>query len=297
MRGVSRRWSKNGRRYFELQLSDRTGVINAIVGDATAASSDLLKAGTFLSIAGRVELFQSGLRIKIHRLLPVDEALIEPRDFIVSSYRDPREMEGFIDYFMSEVYDRDYSLLLSSIFGNKNFFRSFMLAPGDIKSHHAYLGGLAEHTISVATLCQHACVQHQRLNTDLVLTAALLHDIGKIKEFTIRGHIKKSREGVLLGHVLLGQRMIEEGLSGLSFPKEKEVSLLHAVVSHHGELEWGAAKRPQSAEALLLHHVDNLDAKVKGFLEVVDGKGEISWSKMQNYFRRPLDEPMAADKG
>lgn len=213
------------------------------------------------------------------------------------SYRDTDELLGYVEYFIAEIRDQDYSHLLKSFFGEPDFRRRFCLAPGDLRTHHAYLGGLIEHTVSVATLCQHVCVQHPRLDPDLLVSAALLHDIGKVHQYTWTSRIEYSREGILLGHVIMGQEMIHERISRLGgFPQEKETRLLHALISHHGELEWGAPKRPQSAEALVLHHIDNLDARVKGFLEVVTGSGEVSWPELTNYFRRPLDDPRAADK-
>ncbi len=213
------------------------------------------------------------------------------------SYRSSAEMADFLRYFLTEVYDPDFKALLEAFFLRQEFMERFALAPGHVNSHHAYLGGLLEHTLSVATLCQHVAVQYPRLNGGLLVTAALLHDIGKTEEICYGETIGTSHQGELLGHILLGQKMIEERVGGLPrvFPRSKELELIHAVISHHGELEWGAFKRPQSAEALVLHHIDNLDARVKGFFEVVAGKGKVSWPELQNYFRRPLDRPEAAD--
>ncbi len=214
------------------------------------------------------------------------------------AYRSGAEMAGFLSYFLTEVYDRDYSALLDEFFLQEEFMEKFVLAPGHVSSHHAYLGGLLEHTLSVATLCQHVAVQHSRLDSDLLVTAALLHDIGKVEEICCEERIRTSRRGELLGHILIGERMIERKIAALprGFPREKELKLIHAVISHHGELEWGAPKRPLNAESLVLHHVDNLDARVKGFFEVVAGRGRVSWPELENYFRRPLDLPKAADR-
>jgi 3'-5' exoribonuclease len=256
-----------------------------------------LTPDSFIRVSGTVESYRNLLQLNIRSASPVGLADLDQNDFVPGSYRNIVEICGYLDYFVSEIFDPDYSGLLDSFFGNKEFMERFSRAPGDARSHHAYLGGLLEHTVSVATLCQHVTVQHPRLNGDLLITAALLHDIGKVEEFQFDGRIRYSREGELLGHVLLGQRLVEDHIRKIGdFPRDKELELLHAIISHHGELEWGAPKRPRSAEALVLHHIDNLDAKVKGFLEVVDGSGDIGWPELQNLFRRPLDEPKAADR-
>lgn len=297
LREISSRTTKTGEPYLALKLSDRTGVIDARMWNTGQESLSLLAAGAFLHISGAVESYRNRPQIRVESAEPVDAAAVDNKDFIPSSYRDSDEVRGFLEFFLTEVCDTDYSRLLGAFFGDREFLERFLLAPGDTRTHHAYLGGLAEHTVSVATLCQHVSVQHPRLNADLLITSALLHDIGKVEELTFVGSIGLSQEGRLLGHVLLGQRMIEARIRELGgFPREKELILLHALISHHGELEWGAPKRPQSAEALVLHHIDNLDAKVKGFLEVIEGRGQVPWAEMQNFFRRPLDEPMAADR-
>lgn len=297
LRDVSQRLARSGEPFLAVKLTDRSGSIDGRAwGEDARRLEGGVRAGSYCRCEGSVVSFRGGLQVNIRQAVAFDKGAVEPADFLPSSYRDRDELTGFLQYFVTEVYDPDYRSLLESFFGDGGLLEQFRQAPGDARTHHAYLGGLLEHTVSVATLCQHVTVQHPRINGDLLITAALLHDIGKVQEFEYDGAISLSRKGRLLGHVLLGQRMIEERIRGLGdFPPEKELELIHALISHHGELEWGAPKRPQSAEALVLHHVDNLDAKVKGFLEVVEGSGEVSWPQMQNLFRRPLDMPRAAD--
>ncbi|MHB1389727.1 MAG: 3'-5' exoribonuclease YhaM family protein [Thermoleophilia bacterium] len=289
--------TRAGEPYLALKLSDRSGQIDARVWEPAAELAAELKPGTYVRVSGKVESFRGRPQIRTMAVETVPVDAVNHHDFLPSSYRDMDELAGYLEYFITEIYDPDFSQLVKSFFKDQEFMLRFRQAPGDARSHHAYLGGLLEHTVSVATLCQHVTVQHPRLDADLLLTAALLHDIGKVSEYTYEGRIGYSKEGRLLGHVLIGQRMIEEKVRHMEgFPRDKELMLLHALISHHGELEWGAPKKPQSAEALVLHHIDNLDARVKGFLEIVVGRGEMSWPQMQNFFRRPLDEPMAADR-
>lgn len=289
--------ARTGKSFLALRVSDRTGVMEARVWEAAEAMSQRLEPDSFIRARGRIEEYRQRPQLVITGADPVGSSGLDQRDFLPGSYRDREELAGYLRYFLTEVFDPDFSRLLESFFGDEPFLERFSRAPGDARAHHAYLGGLIEHTVSVATLCQHTTVQHPRLNGDLLITAALLHDVGKVDEFLCDGRIRYSREGRLLGHVLIGQRLVEDRIRSFGdFPREKELDLIHAMISHHGELEWGAPKRPQSAEALVLHHIDNLDAKVKGFLEVVEGRGDVSWPELQNLFRRPLDEPQAADR-
>lgn len=286
-----------GREFLTLGLSDRSGTIKATVWEGIEALGPWLAPDCFVRVRGNIVRYRQRLQLDIKSLEPAQAETVDQRDFLPASYRNIEELQGYLEYFLTEVFDPDYSHLLKSFFTDEAFLRRFVQAPGDAASHHAYLGGLIEHTISVATLCQHVVLQHPRLNSDLLITAALLHDVGKVDEFLYEGRVRYSREGRLLGHVLISHRLIEDKIRALEdFPRGKQLELLHAIISHHGELEWGAPKRPQSAEALVLHHVDNLDAKVKGFLEVVEGRGEVSWPELQNLFRRPLDQPLAADR-
>ncbi|MHB0866901.1 MAG: 3'-5' exoribonuclease YhaM family protein [Thermoleophilia bacterium] len=297
LREASPRQTRAGEPYLALKLSDRSGQIDARVWESAAEVASQIKPDTYVRVSGKVESYRGRPQIRALTVAHVPVDAVNQHDFLPSSYRDMDELAGYLDYFMTEIYDPDFSQLLNSFFSDQEFMQRFRQAPGDVRSHHAYLGGLLEHTVSVATLCQHVTVQHPRLDADLLLTAALLHDIGKVSEYTYQGCIGYSKEGRLLGHVLIGQRMIEDKVREIEgFPRDKELMLLHALISHHGELEWGAPKKPQSAEALVLHHIDNLDARVKGFLEIVAGRGEMSWPEMQNFFRRPLDEPKAADR-
>lgn len=298
LRKVWLRVARSGREYLALSLSDNSGVVDGRAwGEEGQELGKWLSGGTYVRIEGVVTSFRGRLQVIVNQAAPIENAAVDPADFLPVSYRDIDEMIGFLQYFITDVYDSDYRSLLESFFDDAGFLQQLRRAPGDVRTHHAYLGGLLEHTVSVATLCQHVTVQHPRINGDLLMTAALLHDIGKVREFEYVGAISHSREGRMIGHVLVGQRMIEEKINSLGgFPREKELQLMHVLISHHGELEWGAPKRPQNVEALVLHHIDNLDAKVKGFLEVVEGLGEVSWPEMQNLFRRPLDMPLAADR-
>jgi len=177
------------------------------------------------------------------------------------------ELDGFLEHLSREVYDPDHRRLLDSLLADGDFREALRRAPCTRGRHHAYLGGLIEHTVAVATLALEACALHPRLDSDLLVTAAVLHDVGKIREFDLGAEIALSDEGALLGHLTLGQQMISERVAALgSFPADKLLALLHCVLGHHGP-DGLPGKRFRSAEALALYRLNALDAAVKGALE------------------------------
>jgi 3'-5' exoribonuclease len=174
------------------------------------------------------------------------------------------ELDGFLEHLAGEVYDRGYRELLESLLADRVFRQAFRRAPATRVGHHAYLGGLLEHTVAVATLAHEVCQLHPRLNSDLLLTATLVHDLGRTREFTYGAEIGVTDEGRLLGHLMIGQRMLDERARSLD--EERRLALLHCVLCHHGP---GSAPggRFGSAEAIALYRINGLDASVKAVLE------------------------------
>ncbi|NLV72992.1 MAG: HD domain-containing protein [Actinobacteria bacterium] len=288
------RQTKAGKPFFKLRLGDRTGTVDCTVWE-TAAMDSAIKVGDLVLVAARVSEYQNRPQLEASKISAAPPGSAEPRDFLPCTYRDIDELKGFLRFHVDSVRDRDYAALLEVIFGDADFYEVFTTAPAAKLYHHAYLGGLMEHTVAVADLCDFVGQQYGRVNRDLLMTAALLHDVGKTAELTFETGIDFTDAGRLLGHVIQGVTLVSEKAKGLStFPDAKLQELLHCIVSHHGELEWGSPKRPKTIEALILHHVDNLDAKVKGFLEIVEGSRDASWTDLRNLFRRPLHMPRAA---
>jgi 3'-5' exoribonuclease len=291
--GKETRSTKAGKPFFRLKLSDRTGTVDCMVWE-TDAMDPAVKPGDLVSVAGRVSEYQGKPQLEATKISLAPPGTANPRDFLPATYRDVEELKGFLRFHIDSVHDRDFSALLELIFGESAFFEIFATAPAAKLYHHAYLGGLLEHTVAVAEICDFVGQQYGRLDRDLLMTAALLHDVGKTLELTFETTIDFTDSGRFLGHVIQGVTFISDRVAKLpSFPEAKLQQLLHCVVSHHGELEWGSPKRPKTIEALILHHVDNLDAKVKGFLEIVEGSREAPWTDLRNLFRRPLHVPRA----
>jgi 3'-5' exoribonuclease len=174
-----------------------------------------------------------------------------------------------------------------------------MACPGSQSYHHAYLGGLLEHTVAVATLCRAIAGNYPGVDADLLVSAALLHDVGKCDELCFDTSIEYTDQGRLLGHVVLGVQRVRDAVqrTRARVAPQRLMLLEHAMLSHHGELEWGSPKRPSTAEALLLHHADNLDAKAAGFTALLAAAGRVdeSWTDAGNLFRRPLWAPCSAE--
>jgi len=287
------RTTKAGKPFFKLRLSDRTGSVDCMVWE-TEAMDPVVQAGDLVSVDARVSEYQGRRQLEAARIAPAPPGAANPRDFLPSTYRDVEELKGFLRFHIDSVHDQDHGALLEVIFGDRDFFEVFATAPAAKLNHHAYLGGLLEHTVAVTEMCDFVGQQYGRIDRDLLLTASLLHDVGKTQELAFDTAIDFTDSGRFLGHVIQGVVFIAEKAARLrQFPEGKLQQLLHCVVSHHGELEWGSPKRPKTIEALILHHVDNLDAKVKGFLEIVEGSRDAPWTDLRNLFRRPLHVPRA----
>jgi len=259
--------ARNGSAYLAVELRDRTG---AIPGRAFR-DADFLAAqferGDLVTVSGRVERFRDELQVELKTIKRAQEDASDPAEFLPVAYRDMEELDGFLEHLSREVYDADYRRLLDSFLADDAFRVEFRRAPCTRSGHHSYLGGLIEHTVAVGTLAFETCTLHPRLNSDLLLCAALLHDVGKTLEFDLRAEIALSAAGALLGHVALGQQLVSERASRLAdFPEAKLHALSHCILAHHGA-DALPGRRFRSAEALALYRLNALDAGVKGALE------------------------------
>ncbi|HWI71321.1 MAG TPA: HD domain-containing protein [Baekduia sp.] len=257
--------SRAGTPYLALELRDRTGAIPARVfrdADVAAARFD---RGDLVRVSGRVERFREELQLDVRTITRAGAGEADPAAFLPVAYRDLDELDGFFEHLAGEVHDAGFRALLGSLLADEAFRAAFRRAPCTRAGHHAYLGGLLEHSVAVGTLALEACQLHPRLNSDVLITAALLHDVGKVEEFTYGAEIGISERGRLLGHVELGLRFLE-ARGGASLDEERRLALAHCVLTHHGP-EAAPQRRFGSAEALALYRLNALDASVKGALE------------------------------
>ena len=254
--------ARTGSAYLALELRDRTGTIAARAFRDADVLAGRFERGDLVEVRGRVERFRDELQVDVAAISRAAGA--DPADFLPVAYRDLDELDGFLEHLAREVHDRDYATLLTALLDDAELRAAWRRAPCTRSGHHAYLGGLLEHTVAVATLALETAQLHPRLNSDLLLTAALVHDLGKTREFSLGADIALSDEGRLLGHLQLGARIVEQRARGM--PEGALLSLLHCMLAHHGP-DAMPGRRFHSAEALALYRLNALDATVKGALE------------------------------
>jgi 3'-5' exoribonuclease len=254
--------ARSGLPYLALELRDRSGTIQARAFRDADLLAGRFERGDLVRVRGRVERFRDELQVEVREVARTDAA--DPAAFLPVAYRDRDELEGFLEHLAREVHDPAYAALLERLLGDDELRAAWRQAPCTRGGHHAYLGGLLEHTVAVATLALEACQLHPRLNSDLLICAALVHDLGKTREFTYGAAIELSDEGRLLGHLVLGQQILDERMEGMD--AERRLALLHCVLCHHGP-DAAPNRRFGSPEALALYRLNSLDASVKGALE------------------------------
>ena len=257
------RHKKSGEPYLSLHLADRTGELEAKMWDNVAEVMHSFERDDFVKAKGLVELYQRRLQFTIHKLRRLEDHEIDPADYFPCSERDPEEMFRELQDIIAGLQNRHLRALLESIFADIQLRDLYKLAPAAKSIHHACRGGLIEHVLSLCTLARMTAAHYANIDVDLLITGVILHDIGKVEELSYRRSFQYSAEGQLLGHIVLGLRLVGAKVNQLpDFPPKLRVLIEHMIISHHGELEFGSPKVPIFAEALLLHHLDNMDSKM-----------------------------------
>jgi 3'-5' exoribonuclease len=270
-----RQVSRTGAPYLTVELRDSTGSILARAFRDADLLAGRFERGELVRVEGRVELFRDQRQIDLRTIARAEGAEADPSAFLPVSRRDVDELEGFFEHLARELYEPGLRALLERLLADPKLRAELRRAPCAIPSagpvrasasgHHAFLGGLLEHTVAVATLALELCTLHPRLDRDLLLAAALLHDLGRTREFTYGAEIGRTDEGRMLGHVELGLRLLAERYPS-SLPGERRLALEHCILTHHGP-EAAASQRFASAEAIALYRCNALDAHVKSSFE------------------------------
>jgi 3'-5' exoribonuclease len=259
--------SRAGTPYLAVELRDRTGAVQGRAFRDADVLAGRFERGDLVRVAGRVERFRDELQVELRAIgrAPAGEA--DPATFLPVAYRDLDELDGFLEHLAREVHDPGLAALLANLLGDSALRAEWRRAPCSRGGHHAYLGGLLEHTVAVGTLAMETCQLHVRLDSDLLIAAALVHDLGKTREFTYNAEIGLTEAGRLLGHVELGLALIAERAARIpELSADRHLALAHCVLCHHGP-DAAPGRRFGSAEALALHRLNALDAAVKGALE------------------------------
>ena len=280
--------TKSGKPYDNVLLQDKTGTLDAKIWDPGSVGIDEFDALDYIAVTGDVTSFQGNLQLSIKRVRKVGEGEYEPENYLPVSDKDIDEMYQEMMGYIASVKNPYLSKLLHMFFDDAAFAKAFKFHSAAKSVHHGFVGGLLEHTVSVTRNCNYFAQNYPFLNRDLLLTAAMFHDIGKLKELSTFPANDYTDAGQLLGHIMIGAEWIGEKIREIDgFPEVLANELKHCILAHHGELEYGSPKKPALVEALALSFADNLDAKMETVREVLAGVPEnnLQWQG----FNRLLD--------
>ncbi len=257
------RQKKTGEPYLTLHLADRTGEVEAKMWDNVVEVMHTFDRDDFVKVKGLLQLYQNRTQFTIHKLRRLEDHEVDLADYFPCSDRDPEEMFAELEGIIANLRNADLRRLLNSIFEDTHLKALYKMAPAAKTIHHACRGGLLEHVLSLCALARLTATHYRDIDADLLITGVILHDIGKVEELSYGRSFGYSAEGQLLGHIVIGLRLVAAKIDRLpNFPPKLRTLVEHMILSHHGELEFGSPKVPIFAEALLLHHLDNMDSKM-----------------------------------
>lgn len=270
--------AKNGKNYYSLVLQDKTGTIDGKVWDLNAGI-DHFEAMDFICAEGEITSFNNNLQMNVRRVRKAREGEYLPADFFPTSNKDIEAMYKELLSYVAKIENPKMKELVESFFvRDEAFIKQFKNHSAAKSVHHGFIGGLLEHTLAVTKLCFCYCWLYPQLNKDLLLAAAMFHDIGKLREISDFPTNDYTDEGQLLGHIVIGCEMVGERIRTIDgFPAKTAAELRHCILAHHGELEYGSPKKPALMEAAALNFADNTDARMETFIEQVVGAPSSEW--------------------
>jgi len=285
--------------YLTLHLSDKTGQIRGRVWDGADEVAASLSEGQPVRVVGTAEDWQGQVQLSVQQVVVVENP--QPKlfaEFVPTGTADPRKLKAQLERTILSIDEPNLSRLLRALFSQRQFYDAFTSLPAAKQVHHAYVCGLLEHSLEVVEFCEAACKLFPILQRDLLVTAALLHDIGKTREYHVTGGIEMTNEGRLVGHVAVGLRMLDRLLSTVpDFPQDLADHLTHLMLSHHGELEHGAPIMPQTMEAMALFLADLSSARLKQFEQVLSTFTAGDWSAYDRMLGRSVYAGFRQGKG
>ena len=278
--------TKNGKAYDNVILQDKTGTLDAKVWDPHNPGIGEFDSLDYIEVYGDVTCFQNALQVNVKRIRKCQEGEYVPADYLPVSGKDIGEMYEELLGYIKGVENPYLRALLEAFFvKDENFAKTFKQSSAAKTVHHGFVGGLLEHTLGVVKLCDFYCTRYKKLNKDLLITAALCHDIGKVKELSAFPMNDYTDDGNFLGHIVIGTEMVGEKIREIDgFPVRLASELKHCILSHHGEFEFGSPKKPAIIEAVALNFADNTDAKLETFTELLnnaaDNKGWLGFNRL-----------------
>lgn len=279
---------RDGNNFLNVTLSDKTGTIKGVVWDNVDQIAAGITSGDFAHVNGSVSDYRGTLQVVIKNMEPFSPDRVDPSDFLPQTSRD---IEGMFERLVKRMdsITTDYlKALIDAFFKDKEFVNKFKTAPAGKKMHHAYIGGLLEHTLSMVSLADKIAGHYSGIDRDLLLSGAILHDIGKIDEFEYQFKIDYSDKGRLLNHIVIGIKMVDDKLSGIEhFPEDQMLLLKHLIVSHHGTREFGSPEPPKTIEAVLLNYIDEIDSKVNAIRDFIASEDpDETWTSYHRLLER-----------
>ncbi len=267
--------TKSGKEYGNLLLQDKTGTIDGKIWDLHSPGVSAFETMDYVQVEADVTLFQGSFQLNIKRIRKAAAGEYREVDYLPVSKKDINKMYQELMGYVRTLQDPYLSQLALGFFGDQKFAKAFSFHSAAKTVHHGFVGGLLEHTLNVLKLCDFYAANYPILKRDLLLTAAMFHDIGKLKELSVFPANDYTDDGQLLGHIIIGTEMVNDKIQTITgFPPKLASELKHCILAHHGELEYGSPKKPALLEALALNFADNTDAKMETMIEALNANSE-----------------------
>jgi 3'-5' exoribonuclease len=271
---------RDGSKFLILELSDKTGSISGKIWDYVDVLSSIAVPGNFVKIDGTVSEYNGEIQITVSNLHKAADKEVSSSDFLASSKHDIEKMYQELSGYIESIKDPDYKKLLDSLFSDAEFTRQFKSAPASTGIHHAYLGGLLEHTLFMLRNSKAVPNVYPEVDYSLLVAGIILHDVGKIREYLYDKVLAHTDEGYLIGHIVVGYEIVKAELDKIAgFPELKKQLILHIILSHHGQRDFGSPITPKFAEAYLVHTLDNLDARMMMFRDMTEKNSDVKWTE------------------
>lgn len=280
---------RDGGQFLTFEIRDRTGAMSAIMWDNIEDGLNYIADGGFCHVQGKVSDYQGRLQVTANAVYPVESVQVSRTDFLPASRFNPAELMNELQGYIRSLKNPHLRALLEAFFQDPQFCEQFSQAPGAVRVHHAWLGGLLEHTVMICRVAVHIPKVYPEIDQDLLLTGCILHDIGKLQEYAISQAIEHTDEGKLIGHIVLGYQLVADKIQKIpNFPSELKKMALHMILAHHGEHQFGAPKTPKFPEAFLVFFLDYMDSRLAIFRTAIEKNRGLRWTEFNDYLETDI---------